>query len=264
MNSCEIISYRNQKIHSRTDTIASEAILSIEIIWGPPHNRTKTHLADLLRTPGHDYELALGLIFSLGIITSINNILSYNLCPRRTLITFELDYKLEFKPQNFSSGHMRHAGCGFCTSPQNLPKNLTPVTNNIIINAEIILACESKLKPAQQLFAQTGGTHAAALFDKNANLITLYEDVGRHNALDKLLGFKLINPKTESNIVIMSSRASFELLQKAHMAKLPIIITLGAVSTMALDYAKKYHITLGGFLSSTGFNIYTHKDRIKL
>ena len=249
-------------------------MLSIEIIWGELHNRTHIHLADVLRTPGHDIELALGLLFSLGIINNYGDIINYSFCTQALLdpekparIVLELAAHILFRPQNFSSGHLRHAGCGLCTSPQKIPhKAALMLVSKHLINTETLLSCAEKLRPAEELFSKTGGTHAAALFDTQGVLLALYEDVGRHNALDKLIGsrLKLEISYLQHEILIMSSRASYELLQKVHMAQIPLIATFGAVSTRAREYAQEFNITLVGFLKKSGFNIYTHPDRIQL
>jgi FdhD protein len=272
MKSCKITKYYKQNFCPEADIIAIESLLSIEIIWGQFYNRTRTHLADLLRTPGHDYELALGLLFSLGIIKFSEDIIDYSLCTKALLdpqkparIVLELASHIFFKPQNFSPASLRHAGCGMCTSPQEIPQ--VPALNLDtfeLISAQTLLSCAQKLKPAQKIFNKTGGTHAAALFDMHGTLQGLYEDVGRHNALDKLIGFslKLKNTNLNQALVLMSSRASYELIQKAHMAQIPLIATLGAVSTRARDYAEEFNITLVGFLRQDSFNIYTHSHRI--
>ena len=271
MKSCEITKYDNQKFYSEADIIATEAVLSIEIIWGKFYNRTRTHLADLLRTPGHDFELALGLLFSLGIINLPEDIINYSLCTQALLdpekparIVLELASQKLFRPQNFISGHVRHAGCGLCTSPQEIPQAQGLILNtSSLINFKTLLSCAQKLKPAQALFHKTGGTHAAALFDTQGSLLALYEDVGRHNALDKLIGFSLKQVLSLKNLIlIMSSRASYELVQKAHRAQIPIIATFGAVSTRAQAYTQEFNMTLVGFLKASSFNIYTHPDRI--
>lgn len=273
MKSCEITKFKSDEFYSKPDIVATESLLSIEIIWGEFYNRSNTHLADLLRTPGHDFELALGLLFSLGIINLREDILNYFFCTQALLdpekpmkVILELAPHKLLQPHNFLPGHMRHAGCGLCTAPQKLPEapvilgGLKP-----LINSQILLSCGQRLKPAQELFNKTGGTHAAALFDPTGRLLGLYEDVGRHNALDKLIGscLKLQDFNFSQVILVMSSRASFELLQKAHRAQIPLIATVGAVSSQALLYAQEFNITLVGFLRESSFNIYSYPQRIE-
>jgi len=274
MKSCEITKFSSQEFYSKPDIIATESLLSIEIIWGNYYNRTRTHLADLLRTPGHDFELALGLLFSLGIINLREDIISYSFCTRALLdlekpgrIILELAPHKLLQTQNFSSGHTRHAGCGLCTAPQKIPEAPALfLDHRALINSHLLLSCGQKLKPAQALFIKTGGTHAAALFDQEGRLLALFEDVGRHNALDKLVGsrLKLHDSNLKNKILVMSSRASFELVQKAHMAQIPVVAAVGAVSTQAREYAQRFNITLVGFLRESSFNIYTCPKRIEL
>lgn len=273
MKACKIISYKNNIFTEKLDNIALEQILSIEIIWGKKYNRTHTLFATIIRTPGHDFELAIGLLFSLGIICSLADLISYSSCFRskynadvRARIILELDYKLVLPTKSFSPAHLRHSGCGMCTTAEFI-SSAPDITFSTKINPQIFFSCAQKLKARQELFAQTGGTHAAALFTTRGDLEIIYEDVGRHNALDKLIGDLIISHKINqprSDIfLLLSSRASFELIQKAHMAQIPIVITIGAISSAALSYAQESKLTLVGFLRETSFNIYTHPGRIQ-
>lgn len=271
MNTREIVHYSAQGLQAKRDCIALEAKLELEIMWGAKHKRNRTHIADLLCSPGHEAELALGLMFSLGIISSIKDVINIAPCPRGILdcksnnrIIVELSPQKDFAAHNFSLTQVRHAGCGLCGNTHDTPMPGPLAFDNCTISPRMLIACEKQLKPLQYIFNQTGGTHAAALFDLSGFLLGLYEDVGRHNALDKLIGSFLKQHALPLNkhIVLLSSRGSFELLQKAHMAQIPVVGVVGAVSSLALDYAEQAGITLVGFLRAASFNIYTHPGRI--
>jgi FdhD protein len=158
------------------------------------------------------------------------------------------------------------SSCGLCgkASIESVQQHFPPVNSTVIISATTILQLPARMKRAQRAFAKTGGLHAAAIFDARGKLIVLREDVGRHNAVDKVLGFGFLESKLpfDSHVLLVSGRASFEILQKSLAAQIPIICAVSAPSSLAVEFARESGQTLVGFLRGEGMNIYTFPERI--
>jgi FdhD protein len=264
-------------LQSGNDILAVEEPLEIRLTYGSPDTLINQNLAVTMRTPGYDRELALGFIFTEGIVTSdtdidriehvFTNCSEKNQNIIRVILHEAVVPNLLHAERNFYTT----SSCGVCgkTSIQAIrtvssfaaePQSCDP------IHPDFITSLPDKLAEQQQLFADTGGLHAAALFSNEGELIFSREDVGRHNALDKLIGTSLnakMLPLTKS-ILLLSGRASFELVQKAAMASIPIIVAIGAPSSLAVNLAKEFGITLVGFVRKTRFNIYSGEQRIKI
>lgn len=252
---------RNNIAQDVTDYIAIESPLQIEI-YGKPISIT-------MRTPGDDTALALGFLFTEGIFHDFNDIADIvqkeenviNIIPEDT---FTLT--LESMDRNFYTT----SSCGVCgkASVENIiiKSKYMPVKMAVDLSAKTLITLQEKLLNVQSSFEITGGIHACALFSPDGKYLFHSEDVGRHNALDKLIGHALMAgklPLTE-HILLLSGRASFELVQKAAMAGIPAIVSVGAPSSLAINLAKENKQTLVGFLKKTGFNIYSQPERIKI
>jgi len=252
------------------DQLAIEEPLEIQIIYGDKNNRIQRTISITMRTPGNDEELALGFLFTEGIIQNKNQIANTHISPfeNKALITVNENEKLNL--QNTERNFYTTSSCGVCgkTSIEAI-KTISiynNITDNIRIPSSVFYQLEQQLRKQQTLFDSTGGLHASALFDLEGNFIMLREDVGRHNALDKLIGAAFLKdelPLTE-RILLLSGRASFELVQKATMAGIKIIAAVGAPSSLAVQLAEETGITLIGFLRNEQFNIYTGAGRIIL
>jgi len=230
-----------------------------------------------MRTPGNDFDLAVGFLFTEGIITAASDILSVKYCTdgNRTenlenIVRVELHPNVDVDASVLQRNFYTASGCGIC-GKASIDAIHTVCRINVVdsewkLNKEVVLRLNDALRNKQQVFEYTGGIHAAALFDSFGNLIALREDVGRHNALDKLIGhFLMTNTPTiipNHSVLLLSGRASFELLQKAAMAGIQIVCAVGAPSGLAVDTAKSFGITLIGFLRDNRFNIYTNPSRI--
>lgn len=258
--------------HSETDTLVTEEPLEIRL-----DNQIETRpLAITMRTPGADFELAAGFLFSEGIITSKDDIESISYCVDRDLDEAQLynvvNVKLRHEIKDFSSLD-RHfivsSACGVCgkSSIDALTnKGLQPILSSMQVTTPFIAGLSDKLRQAQRLFDITGGLHAAALFDAEGNLCEIREDVGRHNAMDKLIGCSILAGKNslENHVLLVSGRASFELVQKAVSIGLPIFCAISAPSSLAVDLARQFKMTLIGFLRDEDFNIYCGQERLLL
>jgi FdhD protein len=220
-----------------------------------------------MRTPGNDEELAAGFLFTEGIIKD-NCIDSFSKGMNTVTAHIKDDTQLNLKSseRNF----YMTSSCGVCgkSSIDSVKTNSLfkiELSKNIVYK-NIILKLPEILREHQSIFDSTGGLHASGLFDFNGNFIALKEDVGRHNALDKLAGYALQKNliPLSNNILLLSGRASFELIQKTLMIGIPVVCAVGAPSSLAIDLAKENNITLIGFLRENRFNIYTYPKRIDL
>jgi FdhD protein len=252
------------------DLLAVEEPLEIRIVYGDENNRQQKNISVTMCTPGHDEELATGFLFTEGIIKSKDDILrcnSFNQSGNNS-VTIELKSGISFDPKKIERHFYTSSSCGVCgKSSIGAVKNIFithDAKDNIRITASFLTKLPESLRKQQEIFEHTGGLHASALFDLNGNLLLTREDVGRHNALDKLIGASLIEGSIPLNnhIILLSGRASFELIQKAAMAGIKIVCAVGAPSSLAVELAKECDITLVGFLRDRRFNIYSGEQRV--
>jgi FdhD protein len=265
--------YQGSQIKESPDLVAVEEPLEIRIGYGPEHKRKEIQLAVTMRTPGHDLELATGFLFTEGIIQAIKDVLSIRHCVQvkeeeaGNVVRAELSPALEIDEKQWSRHFYVSSSCGVCgKSSMEAVRSIACALLNtkLQVDAAIIHQLPDKLRERQTVFAHTGGLHAAALFTPEGNLLLMREDVGRHNAMDKLVGAALAagNIPLQNHLVLLSGRASFELVQKALMAEIPLLAAVGAPSSLAVNLSKEFDLTLLGFVRDHRFNIYTGNDRI--
>jgi FdhD protein len=243
------------------DDVAIEEPLEIRIEGRP--------IAVTMRTPGHDRELAAGFLLSEGVIRSREDLFDIVQCPSDSTGN-SLDVLLKNPAAADLDRLTRHvftsSSCGVCgqQSIERLARQFPPVACDLRISREVLFGLPETLAAAQPVFQQTGGLHAAALFDGSGNLLLLREDVGRHNALDKILGVALFEGllPLSHRLLLVSGRASFEILQKALGGGIGLIAAIGAPSSLAVETAQSNGQTLAGFLRSDRVNIYTCFERI--
>ena len=250
----------------RPDDLATEEPMEIRVDEPGAEQR---NVAVTMRTPGNDFELAAGFLFTEGMITSQADIKNIRYCsvPREeqhyNVVSVAVTRRLEFEAQrNFYAT----SSCGICgkASLDLIDVQCAPIPDGPVVPAATITGLPEELRQAQSLFDRTGGLHAAALFDPAGQLVGVREDVGRHNALDKLVGSELLAghlPLSES-ILLVSGRTSFEIIQKAATAGIPIVCAVSAPSSLAVDAARRFGLTLVGFLRGERFNTYTRADRL--
>lgn len=269
----QVVRVEHGKISNRRDYLATEEPLELRLIAG----KQKQTLAVTMRTPGNDFELAAGFLLSEGIIQKRDDIKRISYCVDKEL-TEEQRYnvvnvlltanelpELVRLERHFSIS----SSCGVCgkASLEALEnREVQKIESSLQVSSKLICELPEKLRKSQGLFDITGGLHAVALFDENGNLLALREDVGRHNAMDKLLGWALLENllPLSNHIVLVSGRASFELAQKALVASIPIFCAVSAPSSLAVDLARRFNMTLVGFLRDERFNVYTNQERILL
>jgi FdhD protein len=259
----------NGKIRSRQDQLTTEEPLEIRLV-----SSQKT-IAVTMRTPGADFELAAGFLYSEGVISCREDIQRMSYCvdksvegeQRYNIVNVTLREGLNPDLQPLERHFYTTSACGVCgkASLEALRFRGCPaIVSEPIVTAEMIYTLPDKLRADQGVFHATGGLHAAALFDSQGQLLNLHEDVGRHNALDKLIGSALLSEQLplSNYIVMVSGRSSFEILQKCTTAGVPIVCSVSAPSSLAVSVAKEFGITLIGFLRGERFNVYTGLERI--
>lgn len=281
MNDLELVSIKEVCItkvngfesSSLLDILSVEEPLEIRISYGSETEKTHKNISVTMRTPGNDFDLAIGFLFTEGIIISYQDVKKvYHIqtdCSFQKKNIVQVDLADNFIPHLMSSDRNFYttSSCGVCgkNSIQSIKtvSSFNPLENpKLNIAAEVLYQLQNKLKAAQSSFAVTGGIHASGLFTIEGDLVLLQEDVGRHNALDKLIGTALANNLLPLNkhILLLSGRASFELIQKAAMAGISVVAAIGAPSSLAVELAKEFNITLLGFLKEDRFNIYNSSD----
>ena len=263
--------------HSKTlDILAVEEPLEIRLEYGAADNRQIKNVSVTMRTPGNDAELAVGFLFTEGIIKQQSDIRSTEHClsacaeDKENVILVSLEENVIPDLKNTDRNFYTTSSCGVCgkasiESIKTASAYKDKVDENRV-SADILYLLTAILQKHQDVFADTGGLHASALFDLAGELMMVREDVGRHNALDKLIGAALNGQllPLDKHILLLSGRASFELIQKAAMAGINIIAAVGAPSSLAVQLAEEFNITLIGFLRGKRFNIYTQQQRILL
>lgn len=254
-----------------TDIVAVEEPLEIRLRYWIKDAQVTENLALTMRTPGHDSELALGFLHSEGIIQSrsdISNVRFIGEEPSNEIL-IELSRQADVEIWRASRAGFINSSCGVCGKRSvNSLETLSRInrTDGFSVDATLINALPQALGEAQRAFSLTGSLHAAALVDTAEGLTTqaVFEDIGRHNALDKLIGsrFWLGDLPIGPRVLFLSSRSSFELVQKAAAAGAPILATIGGPSSLAIDSARKCGLTLIGFVRDGRFNIYSGESRI--
>lgn len=272
----KILKVTAQNQVEQEDQLAIEEPLEIQVEYGAANQRKRKNISITMRTPGNDAELAIGFLFTEGILTSkqqiknIQHIPRWDPEPEENTILVQLEEEVVLDLQKLERHFYTTSSCGVCGKASieaiqmqgfsSLPKEQP------IFEADLIHHFPNTLLEKQSVFAQTGGLHAAALFDNSGKLILLREDVGRHNAVDKLIGHALMENLIPLNeyLILLSGRVSFELIQKSVMAGIPILAAVGAPSSLAIQLAEEVGMTVLGFVREERFNVYTRPERLKL
>jgi len=227
-------------------------------------------LSVTMRTPGHDNELAAGFLLGEGLVNSKTDILSIDPCAfdrEGNVINVKPSPSLKIDFEKLTRHVFASSSCGVCgkASIDAIHQLFPPINSDLKVTAAKVLSLPEKLRAAQVTFDQTGGLHAAALFDRAGNLLIAREDIGRHNAVDKVLGWALLQNHLplSQHMLLVSGRASFEIMQKALAARIAIVAAISAPSSLAIDFAEESDQTLIGFLRPGRMNIYSHEHRIR-
>ncbi len=261
----------DETISERSDRLAAEEPLEIRVRSAGEARTT----AVTMRTPGNDFELVAGWLCSEGVAAGRSDIARMAYCIDRSrgeeqlynIINVDLGPEVSADLSFLERSFFTTSACGVCGKAgleQLQTRGCLPLTGGPEIDPEVIYSLPDKLKESQRVFEETGGLHAAALFDSSGELVALREDVGRHNALDKLVGWALLGGSLplEDHLVVVSGRASFELVQKCVRAGVPALCAISAPSSLAVELARHFGVTLIGFLRARRFNIYSCPQRV--
>jgi FdhD protein len=257
----QVVRWNAGRAQRVTDELAIEEPLEIRI--------DATPLLVTMRTPGHDEELAAGLLFSEGLIRSRADLRAVRPNARNrsgNSIDVFLAPGVEMSHSRMARHGFAASSCGLCgkESIRAVHRRIKPVSSRLKVRAELLGRLPEKLRGSQPTFERTGGLHAAGIFTPEGQLIVAREDIGRHNAVDKVIGFGLLNGLLpfDKHVLVVSGRASFEIMQKSLAARVPIVCAVSAPSSLALEFARASRQTLVGFLREERMNVYAGQARV--
>ena len=264
-----------QQLNKQTDSIIKELPLQIVIAYGNSSNRKREILSVTMRTPGDDFNLVKGFLFCEGIIRQAGDIVSMRYIGdtedetlSESILLVELAEEVIFNKTGTSRNFIINSSCGYCgktMSDLGIGEEVfLPLKKNMLIHLKDLYRLPALLQSSQGLFNTTGGAHGVALINNKLEITAMAEDVGRHNAMDKLVG-AMLNQQAlplHQHLVLFSGRLSYELVQKSLMAGIPFICAIGAPTSLAVELAEAYGITLIGFLKSESFNVYSGAEKI--
>jgi FdhD protein len=258
----------------RSDWLATEEPLELRVAHAETLEPILNHVT--MRTPGNDFELAAGFLLAEGYIVRADQIRQMEFCvgpfgtaeQQYNIVSVELTGST-ISPGRQATFRQAVSACGVCGKASLDELNLrgvAPIESDVVIGEDLVTRLPALLGERQTLFASTGGLHGAALVTADGDVLAVREDVGRHNAVDKLVGWSLLNPGKATNaaILMVSGRLSYELAQKAVVARLPVLAGVSAPSSLAVDLARDFGLTLIGFIRGDSFNIYAGRQRITL
>ena len=251
----------------RTDSLATEEPLEIRV---QSPGQDQAQVAVTMRTPGGDFELAVGFLFTEGLIApgEVARVAYCDTLPGEeqrynvVSVTLERSFDAEQLRRNFYA----NSSCGVCgkAALEDIEVRCEPVAPGPVVELEVLVSLPDRLREAQSVFERTGGLHAAGLFSPEGDALTVREDVGRHNAVDKVIGDRYLAGQVPASETVLqvSGRASFEIVQKAAVAGIPIVSAVSAPSSLAVEAAERFSMTLVGFVRDGRANVYTHPERI--
>jgi FdhD protein len=259
----QVLEWDNGQARRLQDSLAAEEPLEIRVNGSP--------LTVTMRTPGHDLELAAGFLLTEGIIDQLDHIGALR-CPvpypgsRSNLVEVELD-ETSFDPSDLRRNFFATSSCGVCgkaSIDSVRRRGLRPPDRAFRIDPDILCTLPGRIRDQQAVFTRTGGLHAAALFDQSGQLLVLREDIGRHNAVDKLIGWALLSNHVPlaQHLMLVSGRGGFEIIQKAIAAGVPVVASISAPSSLAVKLAREMDLTLIGFLRDRRFVLYSGDSRL--
>jgi FdhD protein len=259
-----LVKAQNGRARRRTDAVAVEEPMEVRVDNKPA--------AVIMRTPGDDFALAAGFLYTEGLLNSADDIGVISYC--RNTDDPALMNIVNVKPvRRISLARLKRntysaSSCGICgkAALDLIRTRVDPIRSRLVVKADILYRLPETLRASQPIFGRTGGLHAAGVFDEHGQLLFLKEDIGRHNAVDKVVGEALMRGSLplSRHILLVSGRASFEIMQKAARAGLPIVAAISAPSSLAVDFAREFGMTLAGLLRDRTMNVYAGQERIRL
>lgn len=266
--------YRSgEESRSRRDEVAAEEPLEIRVAYAGEDGPAVRSVSVTMRTPGDDFELAAGFLHGEGLVSRREEIGEISYCrdaePQEyNVVTVRLRPFARFDPGRLDRNFYMTSSCGVCGKASLDAvevRGCEPLpTGEVRLDPEVLAGLPGRLRRAQSVFERTGGLHAAGLFGGDGELEEVREDVGRHNAVDKVVGRAFLEGRLplEGRVLAVSGRASFEILQKALVAGIPVVAAVGAPSSLAVDLARRFGMTLAGFVRDGGFNLYAGEERV--
>lgn len=270
-----VTEYRDPQAHRHSDEVVGEEPLEIRIVAWENGVQVRHRLSVTMRTPGADFELAAGFLFSEGVLVDRKSIERIAYCidegevQQYNVVNVFLKPQVRVHLERLSRNVYTTSSCGVCSKAALEFVEMvcpTPPVGRSVLTPAYLFRLQRALRASQSIFSRTGGSHATALFDAQGEQILRREDVGRHNATDKLIGGLLLQGRLPASdtTVVFSGRAAFELVQKALLAGIPKLVSIGAPTSLAVDLARRYDATLVSFLRKDGFNVYSGEERIDL
>ncbi|HLW47670.1 MAG TPA: formate dehydrogenase accessory sulfurtransferase FdhD [bacterium] len=270
-----VLRARDGAVHPRTDAVAVEEPLEIRLY--PPSGGPFTRISVTMRTPGHDFELAAGFLRTERLLEEPDDVRAISYCTDPSLdgaqqyniVNVALRAGVACDPERLRRNFYTTSSCGVCgkASIEAIRVGgIEPAGDGFVVDEDTLGGLGDALRAAQTIFSKTGGLHAAGLFDRAGRLLSLREDVGRHNAVDKLIGHAFLARQLplRDRLLMVSGRASFEIVQKAAAAGLPVIAAVSAPSSLACETAEAFGMTLLGFVRGADFTVYTGEHRVRL
>ena len=265
--------YKENSFLDDQDLLVQEEPLEIRLRYGKPDFRSEKKVSVTMRTPGNDFELVTGFLFTEGIIHRPEDVTGIRYClqvqselEEGNVVILELGTNVEWDAALLERNFFMASSCGVCgkASIENIILKCKPISTGQKFKADFLAGLGNHVSSEQKIFKATGGLHAAALVSPSGEILKIREDVGRHNAVDKAIGAQWMeNPDLfSSSVLFVSGRAGFELVQKAAMAGIPAMVSVGAPSALAVEIARESGITLAGFANKGNMNVYHDEDRI--
>jgi FdhD protein len=261
-----------QGARNRRDEVVSEEPLEIRLSYRRSGGVVVRPLSVTMRTPGNDVELSVGFLFGEGVINDRASVLEVAHCPgggvqNLNVVEVRLAPDARFDDSTLERNFYVSSSCGVCgkaSIASVVAHGDAPPRDGLAVRAELVTELPVRLRASQSLFERTGGIHAAGLFDSEGSLLVAREDVGRHNAVDKVVGQRLLAGALPAHqtVLVVSGRTSFEILQKAVRAGVPFVVAVGAPSSLAVALARRFDITLVGFAREGAFNVYAGEHRL--
>jgi FdhD protein len=257
---------------SRRDDVVTEEPLEIRLSYREAERTIVRRVAVTMRTPGHDVELSVGFLFGEGVIQERRAVREVAHCPgggvqNLNIVEVRLAPDVRVDLSALERNFYVSSSCGVCGKASIdtvVARGHTASGAGPVVPAELVSTLPDRLRASQSLFERTGGIHAAGLFDADGALLVAREDVGRHNAVDKVIGQRLLEGAlpASAGVLVVSGRSSFEILQKAVAAGVPVVVAVGAPSSLAVALARRFGITLVGFAREGAFNVYAGEQRL--
>jgi FdhD protein len=267
----DVVTLDGRQRGSKSDRVVTEEPLEIRLVAAA----SVQNLAITMRTPGSDFELAAGFLFGEGIVHARDEIATITYCldpeldpdQRYNVVNVELRRGDLPDLTRFERHFVTSSACGVCGRAQLdalRDLGIAPLDDGFKIDPELLYSLPDRMRAAQRVFESTGGLHAAAIFDDRGETLAVREDVGRHNALDKIVGWALLEKRLPFSdcLLMVSGRASYEILQKSAVAGIPIVASVSAPSSLAVALAKEFNITLAGFVRNQRANVYSAPQRV--